>query len=100
MTYHDTSIELVAVWGALVLLSLGIWFFAWRRRWTQIPGMRFPIGHRMKAVKRGLRARMTHSPLALRFFSLGLILFAIARPQLTENETAEVEGIDIVVAFD
>ena len=29
-----------------------------------------------------------------------MIVFAIARPQLTENETAEVEGIDIVVAFD
>jgi len=36
----------------------------------------------------------------LRFLALLLLLIGLARPQKIEAETAEVEGVDIVVAFD
>ena len=100
MTYHDTGLSMQIIWWSLALVSAIIWLIAWRRRWRSAPGVRFPTGHRMAGVKRGLRAHLVHFPLVIRLLALGLVLVALARPQLTEAETAEVEGIDIVVAFD
>ncbi len=73
---------------------------AWRRRWRVAPGMRFPAAERLEGVKRGWRARLAHLPLVVRTAAVALLLIALTRPQIAEEETAEVEGIDIVVAFD
>jgi len=89
----------VAFWVLVALTAVGA-LYGWRKRWGHAPGMRFPARERLKGVKRGWRTRLVHLPLVLRFAALALMLVALTRPQLTEAETADVEGIDIVVAFD
>lgn len=95
--YELTAV--VAFWVLVGLTALGA-IHGWRKRWAHAPGLRFPAQERVKHVRRGWRARLAHAPLLLRFAALGLMLAALTRPQLPEAETAEVEGIDIVVAFD
>ncbi len=95
--YELTAV--VAFWVLVGLTALGA-IHGWRKRWAHAPGLRFPARERVKHVRRGWRARLAHAPLLLRFAALGLMLAALTRPQLPEAETAEVEGIDIVVAFD
>lgn len=90
---------IVGFWVLVGLTALGA-LHGWRKRWAHAPGLRFPARERVARVKRGWRARLVHAPLLLRFGALGLMLAALTRPQLPEAETAEVEGIDIVVAFD
>ncbi|MCA9542298.1 MAG: BatA domain-containing protein, partial [Myxococcales bacterium] len=100
MSWADASIWAQVAWIALVVVAVIAGGRAWLRRWGGAAGMRFPAKHRTEGVKRGLRARLLHLPLALRLIAVALLLVALARPQLTEAETADVEGIDIVVAFD
>ena len=90
---------MVGFW-ALVAITIIALLRAWRRRWRTAPGMRFPAAERLAGVKRGWRARLAHLPLVTRTAGLALLLVALTRPQYAEEETAEVEGIDIVVAFD
>lgn len=85
---------------AIAVLALAVSLRAWVRRGRDVPGLRFPARHRLDGVKRGLRARLVHLPLALRVCAVLLCVAALTRPQLTSAETAEVEGIDIVVALD
>jgi Ca-activated chloride channel homolog len=87
-------------WWAAVVATVVVLTLAWRRRHSHSPGLRFPVGDRTQGVKPGLRARLVELPFFLRVGGLGLLLFAATRPQLAQEETAEVEGIDIVVAFD
>lgn len=100
MTFADAPIQAQIAWWFTVVLSIAMGGSAWLGRWRRTPAMRFPTEHRLKDVKPGLRARIVHLPILLRILAVAGILMAIARPQLTEAETAEVEGIDIVVAFD
>lgn len=89
-----------AAFGALAVASLVLVFLSWRRRWAFAAGMRYPAKRRLDGVAPGWRARLVHLPLVLRAAAVVLLLAALTRPQLPEDETAEVEGIDIVVAFD
>jgi len=100
MTFADAPIQAYIAWWCLVVLALVIVVWAWLRRWKSAATMRYPSGHRLDGVRRGLRARLAHLPLLLRILAVIGLFLALARPQLTEAETAEVEGIDIVVAFD
>lgn len=100
MIWPTYSIQVhIAFWG-LVALAVGIAGRAWWRRTARTPGMRYPARFRMEGVKRGIRARLVRFPFWLRIGAVGCLLVALTRPQLTSAETAEVEGIDIVVAFD
>ena len=100
MTFADAPMEGIIAWVTIALLALAAMFVGFRGRWTGAAGFRFPAGHRLDGVKLGWRARLAHLPLWLRCLAIILAIIAVARPQLTEKETAEVEGIDIVVAFD
>ena len=100
MTWPEYSVWTQVAWWGLVALTLFSLGRTWLRIRTSAPGMRFPTGHRVDGVRRGLRARLVHTPLVLRTLALPLLVMALSRPQLTEEETADVEGIDIVVAFD
>jgi Ca-activated chloride channel family protein len=86
-------------YGLLVVGALVVMFRAWRAR-NGAPGLRFPARHRTEGVSRGWRARLVHLPLGLRFGALALLLLALTRPQFARDDTAEVEGIDIVIALD
>ncbi len=100
MTWPDYDLWSQIGFGALALAALGAVLFAWLRRRAQTPGLRYPTRHRTAGVAPGWRARLVRLPFALRVAALALLLIAATRPQLTEEETAEVEGIDIVVALD
>jgi len=86
--------------GALVALALGVSLWSWLRRWGDTVGLKFPVQGRATPARRGWRARCVHLPLALRVIAVALVCVAALRPQLARDETAEVEGIDIVVALD
>lgn len=87
-------------YGALCLVALLAIARAWLTRRTRIAGLRFPARGRLDGVAPGLKARLLHLPLLLRTLAIPLILLAVSRPQAAREETAEVEGIDIVVALD
>ncbi len=89
----------VVFWALVAAAALALGH-AWRTRRVRIAAMRFPAGHRLNGVKRGWKARLVNLPLGLRTVALPLALVALTRPQLPHEETAEVEGIDIVVALD
>lgn len=89
-----------ALVGAIGLFAVIAFFKAWRGRARSAPGMKFPTQRRMRGLDPGWKARYVHAPLVLRALAIVCALVAFTRPQLTEAETAEVEGIDIVVAFD
>lgn len=90
----------VVAFVALCAVALGALGWAWWSRARRTPGLRFPVRGRMEGVAPGLRARLLHLPLALRTLAVPLLLLAVSRPQAALEETAEVEGIDIVVALD
>ena len=90
--------------GTLTLIGVGalclsmLVFF--RKGSSLVAGLRFPARHRLDSVAPGWRVRLRGLPILMRFVVLVLVLCALARPQKIEAETAEVEGIDIAVAFD
>ena len=89
----------ICYWAmAAIALTVGCW--RWFKRWRRAAVMTYPAQQRLKGAKTGWRARLVHLPLGLRLLAVVTLFIALARPQLTEAETAEVEGIDIVVAFD
>ena len=100
MTFADAPLVAHIAWWILVFLSLVCITLGWVHRWRQKASMIYPADARLKGLKSGIRARLIHLPFMLRTVAVTGILLALARPQLTEAETAEVEGIDIVVAFD
>jgi Ca-activated chloride channel homolog len=100
MIWFDYEQRTFILWciGALAILSL--WLRSWFKR-NHRAGLVFPA-QRLSGygIKLGWRARIAHIPLILRLITLSLGLIALARPQVPQDETAEVEGIDIVVAMD
>ncbi len=51
-------------------------------------------------TRRGVVAWLAPLPRALRVVALGLLAFALARPQILERHEIEVEGIDIMLVLD
>lgn len=100
MTWPDYDIWLQIGWWALVALTLFVVIRATWKLASRIPGMRYPARRRLDGVAPGLKARLAHLPQVLRSVALLLMVFALSRPQIAREESAEVEGIDIVIAFD
>ena len=100
MIWFDYEQHYILAWLLGALVSLLCLFLAWRRRDIRA-GMRFPLA-RLKGfgIRAGWRTRAVNIPFILRAMCIILIMIALARPQETQEESAEVEGIDIVVAFD
>jgi Ca-activated chloride channel family protein len=100
MIWPDYSAWAWAGLALVILATLVVSGWSWWARWSDAVGMKFPTRGRATAVKRGWRARLVHLPLVLRIAAVLLVAVAVTRPQLAKDETAEVEGIDIVVALD
>ena len=98
MTFADAPMEGIIAWVTIALLALAAMFVGFRGRWTGAAGFRFPAGHRLDGEAGLARPPRPSSSASLPGDYSGN--HRNARPQLTEKETAEVEGIDIVVAFD
>lgn len=87
-------------YGALCLVALWALARAWLRRPKMRAGLRFAAQDRLRGLAGGLKVRFVNLPLALRTLGVLLLLVALTRPQAAQEETAEVEGIDIMVALD
>ena len=100
MIWFDYEQQHFFFWCAGTVLAILIWWRAWWKR-GQRAGLVFPA-QRLKGfgIKPGLKVRLAQVPLILRLLTILLGLTALARPQVPQDETAEVEGIDIVVAMD
>ncbi len=99
MIWLEGSVWLKAAFFAVALMVLIFGVLAFERR-NRCAGYRFPAEQRLKDLPKGWRAKLLHLPLIVRGLALLLMLFAATRPQWAQEETAEVEGIDIVVALD
>jgi Ca-activated chloride channel family protein len=82
--------------GALLVLVVES-YLDWRRSGR----MATSHGSLMAGLTPGIWVRLRHLPTALRVLSIGLLALALARPQdMGRRESAEVEGIDIVMVLD
>jgi Ca-activated chloride channel family protein len=100
VTWAETTPALVVLYCGLIALFLGAILLEVLKGWRRRPTLLFSGHQRVAGSKRGLKVYFARLPMWLRFAALLLLLIGLARPQKIESETAEVEGIDIVVAFD
>ncbi len=85
----------------LALLALVLWLLPWRRRRMRDPAVRYPSLAVLRAVAPAGAARRRAALALLRAVALGLIVVALARPQLGTAETKiHREGVDVVLAVD
>ena len=100
MIFLDYEPLYQGIWLGAVILSLLLLLLAWKKRGVRA-GLAFPLARfKSYGLKKSWRARLAHFPFSLRILSVCCLLIALARPQMPQEETAEVEGIDIVVALD
>ena len=95
---YDQTYRLIYGVGVAISLALMVW--GWRKRGYRA-GLVFPAARLQGyGVTKSWRARLANAPWFARCLAITCVLIALARPQIPQEETAEVEGIDIVVAFD
>lgn len=85
--------------GLLVLVPV-MAMFEFHLRRGRAPTMLFSRNVDLRGAGRGLSHHLAHLPAVLRLGAVGLFVLALARPQRETPLAAEVEGIDIVIAFD
>jgi Ca-activated chloride channel family protein len=86
-------------WALLLLALLPLLLH--RRRRQAAPTVAYPVLEALRAVGPGRRARWRWLLPALRLLALGLLVVALARPQLGKAATrVSAEGIDIMLAVD
>jgi Ca-activated chloride channel homolog len=67
----------------------------------KLPSIQFSHLDVLRSVPKGVRARLSFLPEAAKFLALSLAIVALARPQESNSRIRKnVEGIDIVFAFD
>ena len=97
------NVEFAYPWVFLLLLLvpvLAVWLLLPRLRRDRTPTFVFSAAHRLAGGRGGPRI-LLHSVIDILFVAgLAFIIIAMARPQIVEYESTEVEGIDIFVAFD
>lgn len=84
-----------------LLFILLVPFAYYVKRKSKSPSLRFSNTLLLDEFKPSLKARLSSNLIWLRFASLCLVIFALARPQLPVPESKlRSEGIDIVLAID
>jgi len=88
-----------ALWGLLLIPLLALWYV--RRHRAMTSDIRFSTLEAFSGTARTLRERLRHLPAILRLVTLGVLIVALARPQLTsQGENIYTEGIDIALLLD
>jgi len=88
-----------ALWGLLLIPLLAFWYVRKHRAMTS--DIRFSTLEAFGGSKPTLRERLRHLPAVLRLLTLGVLIVALARPQLTsKGENIYTEGIDIALLLD
>ena len=100
MIWFDYEQREIVLWSIATLITITVLLRGWFKR-NHRAGLVFPA-RRLRGTRLtpGWRAYVAQLPLLLRAVSIICILTALGRPQIPQDETAEVEGIDIVVAMD
>src|SRR5262245_52217660 len=95
-----TSVRLADPWLLLGLAAL-LLLLPRRRRAAQDPAVRYPSLDVLRAVAPAGAARRRMLLGGLRALAIGLVVVALARPQLgTAETTVHREGVDVVLAVD
>ncbi len=88
-----------ALWGLLLIPLLVFWYI--RRQRSMTSDIRFSTLDAFGTTTPTLRERLRHLPGILRLLTLGVLIVALARPQLTsQGENIYTEGIDIALLLD
>lgn len=83
----------------VLLVPLIVWYIIRNKHFT--PKLTVSSVAQLTFVKSSTRRRLRHIPFILRCVAIALIIFALARPQSTQNKNnVFTEGIDIVLAMD
>ncbi|WP_242393393.1 vWA domain-containing protein [Anaeromyxobacter oryzisoli] len=95
-------LHLAHPWALVLLAAIPLAIAAILLERRRAPRLRHPRAATLARAGRGVVARVWWLPHALVVAALGLAAVALARPQARERrpEASQVEGIDIVIAFD
>ena len=87
------------LWGLLVIPAAIVWYIF--RHKKQEASVRFSDMNGFDKLPKSWRAYGRHLLFVLQMAALALLIVAMARPQTTsENQTTNIEGIDIILAQD
>lgn len=84
----------------LGLPLLAAWLYWPRLRRRRTATFLFSATHRLAGGQRSPKVLLSHSLDLLFLAAVALLIIALARPQTVEYEEADIDGIDIYVAFD
>ena len=98
LIFLDYDAQYQTLWGVGFFITIIGLLFGYRQQGIRA-SLLFP-SKRLKGLKKGWRARCAQAPFFMRSLAILALLIALGRPQVPQEETADVEGIDIVVAFD
>ena len=83
----------------LLLIPIVAWYI-WKNGKT-IPSMRVSTTSTFKGIGKGYKTYLMHLPFILRMLAITAVIFALARPQSSDNlSNKNVEGINIVMALE
>ncbi len=104
--YHilitDEQLEFERPWAGLLLIGAALVWLArvWLQRLSR-PRLQFSRGLALRAPRTSWRARLGDLPNAIRTVALALLVVGLMGPRsIHARDTAEVEGIDIMLALD
>ncbi|MCP3928373.1 MAG: VWA domain-containing protein [Bacteroidetes bacterium] len=87
------------LWLLLGLIPLVAGYVLYQAKWQA--SLRLSSLNSLKGMPSSWKYYFRHLPFLLRILAISLIIFAIARPQTSENWTdKDIEGIDIVICTD
>ena len=83
----------------LLLIPIIAWYI-WKNGKTS-PSLRMSTTETMKGIKKSYKVYLLHLPFIFRILTLTALVFALARPQSSDNlSNQNVEGINIVMSLD
>ncbi len=83
----------------LLLIPIVAWYI-WKNKKTS-PSLQMSTIETFKGINKSYKVYLLHVPFALRILALASIIFALARPQSSDNISNEnVKGINIMMAMD
>lgn len=86
-------------WLYLILPIMIIWYVF--RNKKQHATFSYSAFEGLSHIPKTLKIRLRHLPFILRFFTVALLIFCLARPQSTSSKkSVNTEGIDIVISMD
>lgn len=88
-------------WFLLLLLAVAAAAGVVVHRWRRGDGaLRYSNAPTVARVKGGWLVRLVRLPDVLRLLTLAVLVVAMARPQVPDNEVLQGEGVDVMVALD